>query len=62
MSILAAQAQLATEIDILQPRRLYERTGRADEYAERVARLKAERTAHLRQFASLTKQIVDSVG
>ena len=49
------------EIDILQPRRLYEATGRADEYAQRVAKLKAERSAHLRQFASLSREIVDSV-
>ena len=51
----------ADEIDILQPRRLYEATGRADEYAQRVAKLKAERSAHLRQFDSLSREIVDSV-
>ena len=51
----------ADEIDILQPRRLYEATGRADEYAERVATLKSERSTHLRQFASLSREIVNSV-
>jgi phosphoenolpyruvate carboxykinase (ATP) len=48
--------------DLLQPNRLYEATGRADEYRERVARLKTERAEHLRQFPSLSKEIVDSVG
>jgi phosphoenolpyruvate carboxykinase (ATP) len=52
----------ASEIDILQPRRLYEATGRAAEYAERVARLKAERAVHLSQFDSLSHEIVNSVG
>jgi phosphoenolpyruvate carboxykinase (ATP) len=51
----------ASDIDILQPRRLYEATGRTDDYEQRVARLKAERSEHLRQFASLSRGIVDSV-
>ncbi len=50
------------DLDVLQPRRLYEATGRADEYAERVARLKEERTAFLAQFPSLSADIVASVG
>src|SRR4029078_6914568 len=32
----------AADIDLLQPRRLYEATGRSDEYRQRVARLEAE--------------------
>ena len=44
----------ASDLDILQPRRLYEATGRSDEYAERVARLKAERAEFLGQFPSLS--------
>ncbi|MGN6378614.1 MAG: phosphoenolpyruvate carboxykinase [Gaiellales bacterium] len=51
----------AEDIDILQPRRLYEATGRGDEYDQRVARLKQERSEHLSQFASLSREIVDSV-
>ena len=49
------------DIDILQPRRLYTATGRADEYAQRVAQLKAERAEFLSQFPSLSREIVDSV-
>jgi phosphoenolpyruvate carboxykinase (ATP) len=50
-----------SDIDILQPRRLYEATGRGDEYAQRVARLKAERAEFLAQYPSLSAEIVNSV-
>ncbi len=50
------------DIDVLQPRRLYEATGRADEYAQRVAKLKSERVEFLGKFPSLSAEIVDSVG
>ena len=49
------------DIDILQPRRLYEAQGREAEYADRVSRLKAERAAYLEAFASLSAEIVESV-
>ncbi|MGZ4480601.1 MAG: phosphoenolpyruvate carboxykinase [Gaiellales bacterium] len=49
------------DIELLQPRRLYERTGRGDEYARRVSRLKHERAAFLEGFPSLSSEIVDSV-
>lgn len=48
--------------DVLQPRRLYERQGRLDEYAALVERFKAERTEFLRGFASLSDEIVAAVG
>ena len=49
------------DIDILQPRRLYEAQGREDEYADRVKRLKAERAEYLAGYASLSAEIVESV-
>jgi phosphoenolpyruvate carboxykinase (ATP) len=49
------------DIDILQPRRLYEATGRGDEYRERVTRLREERAEFLQKFPSLSADIVDSV-
>jgi phosphoenolpyruvate carboxykinase (ATP) len=49
------------DLDILQPRRLYEAGGRGEEYAQRVARLKAERTHFLAQYPSLSAEIVASV-
>ena len=50
-----------SDSDILQPRRLYEASGRRDEYAQRVERLKAERRDFLARFPSLSSQIVSSV-
>jgi phosphoenolpyruvate carboxykinase (ATP) len=49
------------DVELLQPRRLYERTGRAEEYAETVARLKGERADFLGKFPSLSSEIVDAV-
>ena len=51
-----------SDIDVLQPRRLYEASGRGDEYADRVAKLKDERREFLSQFPSLSSEIIDSVG
>src|SRR4051812_45912088 len=47
--------------ELLQPRRLYERTGRSDEYRAVVARLKRERRAFLEGFEQLGEEIVGSV-
>jgi phosphoenolpyruvate carboxykinase (ATP) len=46
----------------LQPRRLYERQGRGDEYATMVERLKNDRVAHLQQFTQLSEEIIKAVG
>ena len=46
----------------LQPRRLYERQGRGDEYASMVERLKNDRVAHLQQFTQLSEEIIKAVG
>jgi phosphoenolpyruvate carboxykinase (ATP) len=50
------------DVELLQPRRLYERVGRMGEYAEMVERLKAERTARLEEFPELSSDIVKAVG
>jgi phosphoenolpyruvate carboxykinase (ATP) len=50
------------DIELLQPRRLYERQGRMPEYAELVERLKVERTDRLREFPHLEDDIVKAVG
>ena len=49
------------DIEVLQPRRLYERTGRLDEYMQHVTRLKAERAQFLAKFPSLSAEIVAAV-
>ena len=46
---------------ILQPRRLYERQRRGDEYRALVERFKAERAEFLRGFPSLSEEIVAAV-
>src|SRR5690349_20438229 len=48
--------------EILQPRKLYDRTGRNDEYRRHVERLKTERAEFLATFPSLSAEIVAAVG
>lgn len=50
------------DTEILQPRRLYERQGRADAYDAMVARMKLERREYLASFAGLDEAIVKSIG
>jgi phosphoenolpyruvate carboxykinase (ATP) len=49
------------DLELLQPRRLYERQGRMDEYAAFIARFKQERAAELAKYPDLTEEIVRSV-
>jgi len=49
------------DLELLQPRRLYDRQGRADEYRKHVERLKAERAEYLAGFPGLEAAIVNSV-
>ena len=48
--------------ELLQPRRLYDRQGRGDEYTQIVDRLKAERVARLQEFTELSDDIVKAAG
>jgi phosphoenolpyruvate carboxykinase (ATP) len=50
------------DIEILQPRRLYERTGRTPEYDAMVEKLKRERSQYLASFQGLDSSIVKSIG
>ena len=50
------------DIELLQPRRLYEREGRTAEYLQIVERLKAERLARLQEFPELSEEIIKAVG
>ncbi|MBI2237108.1 MAG: hypothetical protein HYU54_01075 [Actinobacteria bacterium] len=50
------------DAELLQPRRLYERQGRIDEYRDMVERLKAERRARLEEFPELSADIVKAAG
>jgi len=48
--------------ELLQPRRLYERQGRLDEYDAMVDRLKSERVEFLKRFEGLDEEIIKAVG
>jgi phosphoenolpyruvate carboxykinase (ATP) len=50
------------DVELLEPKRLYERTGRAEKYRELVERLKVERVARLQEFPELSEDIVKAVG
>ncbi|HEY6468313.1 MAG TPA: phosphoenolpyruvate carboxykinase [Candidatus Dormibacteraeota bacterium] len=47
--------------EILQPRKLYERQGRSDEYQALVAKLKADRREYLAGFPGLRPEIVNAI-
>jgi phosphoenolpyruvate carboxykinase (ATP) len=51
----------AEDIDILQPQRLYEATGRKEECDAGIQRLKDARAEFLSKFPSLSEEIVESV-
>jgi phosphoenolpyruvate carboxykinase (ATP) len=51
----------AADLDVLQPRRLYEATGRAEDYRALVERFKSERAEFLSEYASLSDEIVAAV-
>jgi phosphoenolpyruvate carboxykinase (ATP) len=59
--LVASSVPGIDDLEVLQPRRLYERTGRADEYRAHVKRLKAERAEFLGNFGSLSAEIVAAV-
>ena len=50
------------DAEILQPRRLYERQGRGEEYNAMVGRIKKERREYLASFSGLDEAIVKSIG
>ena len=59
--LVASSVPGIDDAEILQPRRLYERLGRADEYAALVERFKAERVEFLQKFPSLSEEIISAV-
>jgi phosphoenolpyruvate carboxykinase (ATP) len=58
---VAAAVPGIDDVEVLQPQKLYERTGRPDEYRALVERLKAERAEFLDDFPSLSDEIVAAV-
>jgi phosphoenolpyruvate carboxykinase (ATP) len=58
---VAASVPGVDDVEILQPRKLYERQGRQAEYESMVARMKRERREYLSSFPGLDEDIVKSV-
>jgi phosphoenolpyruvate carboxykinase (ATP) len=56
--LVASSVPGIDDVEVLQPRKLYERTARADEYRAQVERLKTERAEFLGEFSSLSPEIV----
>jgi phosphoenolpyruvate carboxykinase (ATP) len=56
--LVASSVPGIDDVEVLQPRKLYERTARAEEYRAQVERLKAERAEFLGKFGSLSAEIV----
>jgi phosphoenolpyruvate carboxykinase (ATP) len=59
---VAADVPDIDDPELLQPKRLYERQGRAEEYAALVDRLKSERVERLQEFPELSEDIIKAVG
>jgi len=59
--LVASELPGIDDPELLRPRRLYERQGRADEYHRHVERLKAERAEYLAGFPGLEPAIINSV-
>ena len=59
---VAASVPGIDDVEILQPRLLYQRQGRMDEYEAMVGRLKRERREYLTSFAGLDEAIIKSIG
>src|SRR5215510_23408 len=59
---VAAALPGVDDIEILQPRLLYDRQGRGDEYAAMVSRMKRERREYLASFPGLDEAIITSIG
>ena len=59
---IAAAVPGIDDLELLQPKRLYERQGRQDEYDALVERLKSERVARLQEFPELSEDIIKAVG
>jgi phosphoenolpyruvate carboxykinase (ATP) len=59
---IAASVPGVEDAEIIQPRRLYERQGRLDEYDAMVARMKRERKEYLASFTGLDEAIVKAIG
>jgi phosphoenolpyruvate carboxykinase (ATP) len=59
--LVAAEVEGLDDPELLQPRRLYERQGRLDEYRDRVEALRRERKEHFARYEKLLPEIIRAV-
>jgi phosphoenolpyruvate carboxykinase (ATP) len=59
--LVAAEVPELDDADYLQPKKLYERQGRADEYNQLVAKYNADRREYLRKWKGLAEEIVNAI-
>jgi phosphoenolpyruvate carboxykinase (ATP) len=59
---IAASVPGIEDPELLQPKRLYDRQGRIEEYTALVDRLKSERVERLQEFPQLSEDIIKAVG
>jgi len=59
--LVATDVPEMDDTDYLQPRRLYERQGRLDEYNELVAKYNTDRREYLRKWKGLSEEIVNAL-
>jgi phosphoenolpyruvate carboxykinase (ATP) len=57
--MMASEVPGIEDIEIIQPRRLYERTGRLEEYKEMVENLKSERLEYFKKYPKLDSKITE---
>ncbi|MGH3921863.1 MAG: phosphoenolpyruvate carboxykinase (ATP), partial [Pseudonocardiaceae bacterium] len=59
--LVATSVPGVDNVELLQPRRLYERLGRTEQYRRFVERLKAERSEYMRQHSGLDQAYVEAL-
>ena len=59
--LVATEVPGMDDADYLQPRKMYERQGRADEYRQLVEKYNKDRREYLRKWPGLTSEIVDAI-
>jgi phosphoenolpyruvate carboxykinase (ATP) len=59
---IAATVPGVDDVELLEPRRLYERLGRLEEYEAIVSRLKKERVEYLSGFGALSPDVLAGLG
>ena len=59
--LVATQVPGVDDHDYLQPKKMYERQGRADEYKQLVAKYNSDRREYLRKWKGLSEEIVNAI-